>query len=150
MIKKILAILAAIGGVLSSIFFVLFKQAKEERKAEEEREQRGKDAEAKKRAEAKKKPTTPDESSIKVNKNGFYMRELRNNGTMSKEVTCKKNEQTRKYELSETIVTVLNGETSVNTKCLQLTRAQFNELMAKALEGAKLQLNKSEEKKHTL
>ena len=40
MIKKILAILAAIGGVLSSIFFVLFKQAKEERKAEEERAER--------------------------------------------------------------------------------------------------------------
>ena len=33
MLKKILAILAAIGGVFSAIFFVLFKQAKEEKKA---------------------------------------------------------------------------------------------------------------------
>ena len=33
MLKKILAILAAIGGVFSAIFFVLFKQANEEKKA---------------------------------------------------------------------------------------------------------------------
>lgn len=32
MIKKILAALAAIGGVLSTVFFVLFKQAKLEQK----------------------------------------------------------------------------------------------------------------------
>ena len=34
MIKKILSVLAAVGGVLSSIFFVLMKQAKEEQKTE--------------------------------------------------------------------------------------------------------------------
>lgn len=60
MLKKILAVLAAIGGVLSSIFFVLFKQAKEERKAEEERAERAEvalDAQVnaqKKEAEVKK------------------------------------------------------------------------------------------------
>lgn len=37
MIKKILKILAGIGSVLSAIFFVLFKQAKEERKVIEEK-----------------------------------------------------------------------------------------------------------------
>lgn len=39
MIKKILAALAAIGGVFSAIFFVLFKQAKEEQKAEKKENQ---------------------------------------------------------------------------------------------------------------
>ena len=33
MIKKILAILAAIGGVLSAVFYVLFKQSTEQKKA---------------------------------------------------------------------------------------------------------------------
>ena len=33
MIKKILAILAAIGGVLSAVFYVLFKQSKDQTKA---------------------------------------------------------------------------------------------------------------------
>ena len=33
MLKKILAVIAAIGSALSAIFFVLFKQAKEEKKA---------------------------------------------------------------------------------------------------------------------
>lgn len=33
MIKKILAILAAIGGVLSAVFYVLFKQSKDQKKA---------------------------------------------------------------------------------------------------------------------
>ena len=33
MLKKILAILAAVGGLFSAWFFVLFKQAKEEQKA---------------------------------------------------------------------------------------------------------------------
>ena len=33
MIKKILAILAAIGGVLSAIFYVLFRQSTEQKKA---------------------------------------------------------------------------------------------------------------------
>lgn len=37
MIKKILAILAAIGTFFSAIFFVLFKQANEEKKAEREK-----------------------------------------------------------------------------------------------------------------
>ena len=37
MLKKILSILAAIGAFFSAIFYVLFKQAKEERKAEEEK-----------------------------------------------------------------------------------------------------------------
>lgn len=35
MLKKILAVLAAIGGFLSAIFYVLMKQAKTERKLEE-------------------------------------------------------------------------------------------------------------------
>ncbi|MBO7733374.1 MAG: hypothetical protein J6S67_12490 [Methanobrevibacter sp.] len=35
MIKKILAILAAIGGFFSAIFYVLMKQAKDQKKAEE-------------------------------------------------------------------------------------------------------------------
>ena len=35
MIKKILAVLAAIGGFFSAIFYVLMKQAKAERKLEE-------------------------------------------------------------------------------------------------------------------
>ena len=35
MIKKILAALAAIGGVFSAVFFVLFKQAKNDREAAE-------------------------------------------------------------------------------------------------------------------
>ncbi len=34
MIKKILAVLSAIGMFFSAIFFILFKQAKEEQKAE--------------------------------------------------------------------------------------------------------------------
>ena len=33
MLKKILAVIAAIGSALSAIFFVLFRQAKEEKKA---------------------------------------------------------------------------------------------------------------------
>ena len=33
MIKKILAILAAIGGVLSAVFYVLFRQSTEQKKA---------------------------------------------------------------------------------------------------------------------
>ena len=37
MLKKILAVLAGIGAALSAIFFVLFKQAKEERKEAEEK-----------------------------------------------------------------------------------------------------------------
>ena len=37
MLKKILAILAGIGAAFSAIFFVLFKQANEEKKAEEEK-----------------------------------------------------------------------------------------------------------------
>ena len=37
MLKKILAVLAGIGGVLSTIFFILFKQAKEEKKIEQEK-----------------------------------------------------------------------------------------------------------------
>jgi len=37
MIKKILAILAAIGTFFSAIFYVLFKQANEEKKAEREK-----------------------------------------------------------------------------------------------------------------
>ena len=37
MLKKILSILAAIGAFFSAIFYILFKQAKEERKAEEEK-----------------------------------------------------------------------------------------------------------------
>jgi Na+-translocating ferredoxin:NAD+ oxidoreductase RnfG subunit len=40
MLKKILAVLAAIGGVFSAIFYVLFRQAKEEKKAERERAER--------------------------------------------------------------------------------------------------------------
>ena len=69
MLKKILAVLAAIGGVLSSVFFVLFKQAKEERKAEEEKNERletalnaetnaqKKEAEVKKENEEKREKT---------------------------------------------------------------------------------------------
>ena len=37
MLKKILSILAALGAFFSAIFYVLFRQAKEERKAEEEK-----------------------------------------------------------------------------------------------------------------
>ena len=37
MLKKILSILAAIGAFFSAIFYVLFRQAKEEHKAEEEK-----------------------------------------------------------------------------------------------------------------
>lgn len=37
MLKKILAVLAGIGGVLSTIFFILFKQAKEEKKVEQKK-----------------------------------------------------------------------------------------------------------------
>ena len=44
MIKKILAVLAAIGGFFSAIFFVLMKQAKTERKLEEVQQEK-KDAE---------------------------------------------------------------------------------------------------------
>ena len=33
MLKKILAVLAAIGAALSAVFYVLFKQAKDEKKA---------------------------------------------------------------------------------------------------------------------
>ena len=33
MLKKILAVLAGIGAALSAVFFVLFKQAREEKKA---------------------------------------------------------------------------------------------------------------------
>ncbi len=35
--NKILAVLATIGAAFSAIFFVLFKEAKEQRKAEEEK-----------------------------------------------------------------------------------------------------------------
>lgn len=37
MLKKILSILAALGAFFSAIFYVLSRQAKEERKAEEEK-----------------------------------------------------------------------------------------------------------------
>ena len=37
MLNKILAVLATIGAAFSAIFFVLFKEAKEQRKVEEEK-----------------------------------------------------------------------------------------------------------------
>jgi Na+-translocating ferredoxin:NAD+ oxidoreductase RnfG subunit len=40
MLKKILAVIAALGSTLSAVFFVLFRQAKEEQK---ETEQKNKD-----------------------------------------------------------------------------------------------------------
>ena len=60
MLKKILAVLAAIGGVFTAIFYVLFRQAKDEQKHEKEKAERletALDAETnaqKKEAEAKK------------------------------------------------------------------------------------------------
>ena len=44
MIKKILAVLAAVGSVFSAIFFVLFKQAKEEQRAESEKREQAENA----------------------------------------------------------------------------------------------------------
>lgn len=47
MIKKILAVLAAIGGFFSAVFYVLFKQAKvEQQRAEKEKEAAEKQCEA--------------------------------------------------------------------------------------------------------
>ena len=37
MLKKILAVLAGLGAAFSAIFFVLFKEAREQRKVEEEK-----------------------------------------------------------------------------------------------------------------
>ena len=37
MLKKILAVLAGLGAAFSAIFFVLFKEAREQRKIEEEK-----------------------------------------------------------------------------------------------------------------
>lgn len=60
MLKKILAVLAAIGGVFSAIFYVLFRHAKDEQKHEKEKAERletALDAETnaqKKEAEVKK------------------------------------------------------------------------------------------------
>ena len=37
MLKKILAVIAALGSALSAVFFVLFRQANEEKKTEEQK-----------------------------------------------------------------------------------------------------------------
>ena len=60
MIKKLLAVLAAIGGFFSAVFYVLFKQAKAEQKhAEKEKE-----AAEKKVAQAIKKQEAENEQLI--------------------------------------------------------------------------------------
>ena len=68
MIKKILAVLAAIGGVLSSIFFVLFKQAKEEQKAETEKREKAEKAVEAEKAAQKKENEVRKENEEKHNK----------------------------------------------------------------------------------
>ena len=64
MLKKILAALAAIGGFLSAIFYVLMKQAKTERKLEEA-EARAEQAE---RIADTEKATREAESAVAVKK----------------------------------------------------------------------------------
>lgn len=54
MLKKILAVIAAIGSFLSALFYVLMKQAKDEKKIFEE-EVNKKDTEIKKEREAEQK-----------------------------------------------------------------------------------------------
>ena len=74
MLNKILAVLAAIGAFFSAIFFVLFKQKSEEKKAEEERAERAETSlEAEKSAQKKenevKKENDKERKKIHSNNN---------------------------------------------------------------------------------
>lgn len=64
MIKKILAVLATIGGVFSAIFFVLFKQAKLERKLEEAENEKEEAARREEQTEAVRKAENEVHKSI--------------------------------------------------------------------------------------
>lgn len=64
MIKKILAVLTAIGGVFSAIFYVLFKQAKTERKLVEEQYEKAAAQKREEQSEAARKAENAVHKSI--------------------------------------------------------------------------------------